>query len=71
MSRFLNWLWSFLPDKCEYREHGMKNGLCPRKGVRGNENWVTHPLTGERVLVCDDCHVWLSDLYSYLDPKEK
>ena len=41
------WLWNFLPDKCEM------DG-CRRMGVRGNENVV------DGKLMCDYCHaVWM------------
>jgi hypothetical protein len=42
----VEWLWSFLPDRCEMPG-------CSRKGVRGNENIID----GKRV--CDDCHAKL------------
>jgi hypothetical protein len=49
--RFLNWLWSLLPDKCE-------NPLCHGQGVRGNENVIEIHPCGDTVILCDDCHVW-------------
>lgn len=39
----LEWLWSFLPDRCEMPH-------CERRGVRGNEN-----IFGGKI-VCDYCH---------------
>src|SRR5215469_15192280 len=42
--KILEWLWSFLPDRCE-----MPN--CKRLGIRGNENII------DGVVMCDYCHV--------------
>ncbi len=42
--KVLEWLWRFLPDKCEME------GCC-RKGVRGNENII------DGKIVCDFCHI--------------
>lgn len=39
----IEWLWRFLPDRCEMRD-------CARRGVRGNENVVAG------FVMCDDCH---------------
>jgi hypothetical protein len=39
----IEWLWRFLPDRCEMPG-------CSRQGVRGNENVIR----GKRV--CDYCH---------------
>ena len=44
MSKLIEWLWSWLPDRCEMPG-------CLRHGVRGNENIID----GKRV--CDYCHV--------------
>lgn len=41
--RFLDWLWSLLPDRCEMPD-------CPRLGIRGNENRING------WLACDYCH---------------
>lgn len=47
MNKVLEWLWSWLPDKCEMPH-------CERKGIRGNENII------EGRVMCDYCHVdWL------------
>jgi hypothetical protein len=40
---WFEWLWSFLPDKCEMP------GCC-RQGVRGNENII------DGKVMCDYCH---------------
>jgi hypothetical protein len=40
------WLWSFLPDKCQGHS-------CMRRGVRGNENVMPNG-----VILCDDCSVY-------------
>ena len=40
---WLEWLWSFLPDRCEMP------GCC-RRGVRGNENVI------DGKIMCDYCH---------------
>ena len=39
----LEWLWSWLPDRCEMPD-------CSRAGVRGNENRI------DGKIVCDYCH---------------
>jgi hypothetical protein len=44
----IEWLWNFLPDKCEMPG-------CSRKGTRGNENVIN----GKRV--CDYCHAKMID----------
>jgi len=44
LNRLLEWLWSFLPDRCEMP-------CCDRWGIRGNENVI------DGKLVCDYCHV--------------
>jgi hypothetical protein len=41
--RLLEWVWSWLPDRC--REPG-----CCRSGARGNENYI------DGRPVCDYCH---------------
>jgi hypothetical protein len=41
---WFEWLWSFLPDKCEMP------GCC-RQGVRGNENII------DGKVMCDYCHM--------------
>jgi hypothetical protein len=49
MSRFLEWLWILLPDRCEMED-------CSRRGIRGNESivlWDGWP--GGRRLMCDYC----------------
>lgn len=43
MRMIVEWLWQFLPDRCEVQG-------CSRQGVRGNENFIE----GKRV--CDYCH---------------
>ena len=43
MRRFLQWLWEFLPDRCQVID-------CERRGIRGNENNV-----GGKI-VCDYCY---------------
>jgi hypothetical protein len=37
------WIWQWLPDKCEVPD-------CCRKGIRGNENRI------DGRIVCDYCH---------------
>jgi len=48
--RLYEWLWGFLPDRCEMPG-------CKRQGVRGNENIVNGRT------MCDYCHaLWLRNV---------
>lgn len=49
MNSILEWLWSWLPDRCEVAG-------CSRQGVRGNENVI------DGRIVCDDCHARMLDV---------
>ena len=71
--KFLSWLWSLLPDRCDVPSMGPHwYWRCSRKGIRGNENIVTMEMQTRpgqsgyslvrdvRVVMCDDCHArWL------------
>lgn len=41
------WAWSLLPDRCQMK-------MCPRTGVRGNEN-ILRETDGNEYTMCDDC----------------
>ena len=50
--RLVEFLWSFLPDKCQVE-------TCTRRGVRGNENVV------DGIVMCDEClerRLWLRQI---------
>src|SRR5262249_6596825 len=51
MMTLLDWLWHWLPDRCDLRGYG-----CARQGVRGNENLHDAGI-GTLVRLCDYCWV--------------
>ena len=60
--KFLEWLWSLLPDKCQ---------ICKGRhgGVRGNENRIM--MGTKQLVVCDYCHSNLTSYKSDIDKRSK
>lgn len=52
LSRFICWLWAFLPDRCSIPDRHTYITCC-RKGVRGNENLIS--VNNEAWIMCDYC----------------